>query len=143
MTDIDPMILFRRVGQKSNHGGALVFQGKRPHTYTALEHLTMAMEAAEKNKGKTSWLGHDKGLKSYQEFEVKLKDALLAMALDDLVERHAPAEEYLKQLCSSLYYWSNYYPNWPKAYTFATEKFFFDKEGAKKLIHHLIGASLD
>jgi hypothetical protein len=143
MTDIDPRILFRRVGQATNYEGARVFQGKRPHTYTALEHLIMAMEGAEKNKGKTTWLGHDRGLKSYQKFEEKLKDALLALVLDGLVERHAPAEGYLQALCSSLYYWSNYFPNWPKAYTFATEKFFFDKEGAKHLIHHLVGAGLD
>jgi hypothetical protein len=68
-------------------------QARIPHTYTAMEHLIMAMADAYKNRGKTSFFGYDKGLKSYLKFEEKLKNALLAMTLDGLVSRTDPPKK--------------------------------------------------
>lgn len=47
-------------------------QARMPHTYTGMEHLIMAMADSYNNRGKTSFFGHDKGLKSYLKFEEKL-----------------------------------------------------------------------
>ena len=66
----------------ANWGMASQLQARLPHTYTAMEHLVMAMADAHNNQGKTNFFGHDKGLKSYMKFEEKLKGALLAMTMD-------------------------------------------------------------
>ena len=54
----------------------------------------MAMADAYNNRGKTSFFGNDKGLKSYIKFEEKLKGALFALTMDGLVNRFDPAEKY-------------------------------------------------
>jgi len=59
-----------------------------------MEHLALAMDKACDNRGKTSFLGHDKELKSYLKFEEKLRDTLLAMVMDGLLDRFAPAEKF-------------------------------------------------
>ena len=63
----------------ANWAMASQLQARLPHTYTAIEHLVMAMADAHNNQGKTNFFGQDKGLKSYMKFEEKLKGALLAM----------------------------------------------------------------
>lgn len=109
-----------------------------PHTYTAMEHLVMAMADAYNNRGKQSIFGYDRGLKSYAKFEAKLKDALLAMTLDGLVERSAPAERYRHALREVLASWDEIFPNWPDAHLFALEKL-GDRSAGNKLISSLIG----
>lgn len=119
-------------------GQAQVLQNAAPHTYTALEHLVMAMAEANKNQGKKSLFGVDKGLKAYRRFEEKLSDTLLALHLDGLVSRTAPAGEYRRQLAAALDVFSQAFPNWPDAYEFAY-KILSDEERSNNLIGMLIG----
>ena len=126
----------------TDYGASARFHALCPHTSTAMEHLTMAMTSAYNNRGKTTIFGNDKGLKSYRKFEDKLKDLLLALVMDNLVDRHAPAEKFRIEFCGVLYNWAQIFPNWPEAYAFATEKFVDDEVGARRLINSLIGAPL-
>ena len=114
-------------------------QARMPHTYTAMEHLIMAMADAYNNRGKTSFFGHDKGLKSYLKFEEKLKNALLAMTLDGFVNRTDSASQYLKAILLVLDAWQQIFPNWPDAEAFAYEKFRANEQEARKLISSLVG----
>lgn len=114
-------------------------QARMPHTYTAMEHLIMAMADAYNNRGKTSFFGHDKGLKSHLKFEEKLKNALLTMTLDGLVSRTDTSKKYLDMLLLVLDAWHQIFPNWPDAEAFAREKFRTNENEAKKLITLLIG----
>lgn len=114
-------------------------QARIPHTYTAMEHLIMAMADAYKNRGKTSFFGHDKGLKSYLKFEEKFKNALLAMTLDGLVSRTDTSKKYLEGFLVVLNTWHQIFPNWPDAEAFAFEKFRANEQEARKLISSLIG----
>jgi hypothetical protein len=116
-------------------------QARLPHTYTAMEHLIMAMADAFNNRGKTTFFGNDKGLKSYLKFEDKLKNALLAMTLDGFVVRTDSSKKYLEALLLVLDAWQQIFPNWPDAEAFAYEKFRANEIDAKKLISSLIGVS--
>ena len=114
-------------------------QARLPHTYTAMEHLVMAMADAHNNQGKTNFFGQDKGLKSYMKFEEKLKGALLAMTMDGIASRAQPADEFRKTLQEVVEAWFHIFPNWPDAQTFAIQKIFGDKNAGNQLIRMLIG----
>ena len=114
-------------------------QARLPHTYTAMEHLVMAMADAHNNQGKTSFFGHDKGLKSYMKFEEKLKGALIAMTMDGIATRAQPADEFRETLQEVVEAWFQIFPNWPDAQTFAIQKIFRDKNAGNQLIRMLIG----
>ena len=123
----------------ANWGMANQLQARLPHTYTAMEHLVMAMADAHNNQGKTNFFGQDKGLKSYMKFEEKLKGALIAMTMDGLMSRAQPADEFRKTLQEVVEAWFQIFPNWPDAQTFAIQKIFRDKNAGNQLIRMLIG----
>ena len=123
----------------ANWAMASQLQARLPHTYTAMEHLVMAMADAHNNQGKTSFFGHDKGLKSYMKFEEKLKGALIAMTMDGLMSRAQSADEFRKTLQEVVEAWFQIFPNWPDAQTFAIQKIFSDKNAGNQLIRMLIG----
>lgn len=116
----------------ANWAQASQLQARMPHTYTAMEHLIMAMADAFNNRGKTTFFGNDKGLKSYLKFEEKLKNTLLAMTLDGFVARSDNSEKYLESILLVLDAWQQIFPNWPDAEAFAFEKLRSNKSEAKK-----------
>ena len=123
----------------ANWAMANQLQARLPHTYTAMEHLVMAMADAHNNQGKTNFFGQDKGLKSYMKFEEKLKGALIAMTMDGIATRTQPADEFRKTLQEVMEAWFQIFPNWPDAQTFAIQKIFRDKNAGNQLIRMLIG----
>jgi hypothetical protein len=123
----------------ANWAGATELQARMPHTYTAMEHLIMAMADAYNNRGKTNFFGQDKGLKSYVKFEEKLKNLLLAMVLDGFIARTDTSKKYLAGLLLLLDAWQQLFPNWPDADAFALEKLRANEHEARKLISLLIG----
>ncbi len=123
----------------ANWAMASQLQARLPHTYTAMEHLVMAMADAHNNQGKTNFFGQDKGLKSYMKFEEKLKGALIAMTMDGLMSRAQSADEFRKTLQEVVEAWFQIFPNWPDAQTFAIQKIFSDKNAGNQLIRMLIG----
>jgi hypothetical protein len=125
----------------ANWAAASALQARIPHTYTAFEHLIMAMADAYNSRGKTSFFGHDKGLKSYLKFEEKLKGALMAMTLDGLVQRFDTSEKFREALLLVVDAWFQIFPNWPDAQAFAHEKLIANPADARRLISSLIGLS--
>lgn len=123
----------------ANWGAASDLQAKLPHTYTAFEHLIMAMADAFNNKGKTSFFGSDKGLKSYMKFEEKLKNALIALTLDGMVSRFDSSEKFRETLLIVIEAWFEIFPNWPDAGAFAYEKLIANPVEARQLITSLMG----
>ncbi len=115
------------------------FQARLPHTYTAMEHLIMAMADAHNNHGKTTFFGNDKGLKSYIKFEEKLKDVLIAMTMDGIASRAQSANEFREILQEVVHAWFEIFPNWPDAQTFSAEKIFINPNVGNQLIRALIG----
>ena len=125
----------------ANWALASQLQAQLPHTYTAMEHLIMAMADAHNNQGKTSFFGNDKGLKSYVKFEEKLKNALFALTMDGLVNRFDASEKFREALLTIGAAWFQIFPNWTDAEAFAYEKLISDEQGSKKLICSLLGLS--
>ena len=101
------------------------FRAQCPHTFNALQHLVMAMAKVYRSRGKRTLFGRDKGLAAYKEFEDKLRDSVLAMVLDGLIERNVSAQLAREQLIEAIRVFSTAFPNWPDAYAFAGE-FFVD-----------------
>jgi hypothetical protein len=124
---------------KANWDSASALQNNIPHTYTAFEHLIMAMADAQNNKGKATFFGNDKGLKSYIKFESKLKDALIALTLDGIVARTSSSEEYREALLAVMATWFEIFPNWNDAQLFAYGKFMSNPVEARNLIASLVG----
>ena len=123
----------------ANWAQASQLQARLPRTYTAMEHLIMAMADAHNNHGKTTFFGNDKGLKSYMKFEEKLKGTLLAMTMDGLVSRTATANEFRETLETVVDAWFEIFPNWPDAKSFSEEKIFATPKAGNQLISSLIG----
>ena len=123
----------------TNWAMASQLQARLPHTYTAMEHLIMAMADAHNSKGKTTFFGNDKGLKNYIKFEEKLKGVLLAMTLDGIASRAQSANEFRETLESVVIAWFGIFPNWPDAQIFAADKIFINPHVGNQLIRSLIG----
>jgi hypothetical protein len=123
----------------ANWAMASKFQARLPHTYTAMEHLVMAMADAHNNHGKTTFFGNDKGLKSYIKFEEKLKGALIAMTMDGIASRAQSANEFREILQDVVHAWFEIFPNWPDAQAFSADRIFTDAKAGNQLISSLIG----
>jgi len=123
----------------TNWAMANQLQARMPHTYTALEHLIMAMADAHNNQGKKTFFGNDKSLKSQMKFEEKLKDALVALTMDGIVVRHAQAREFRSALLMAIAAWAEIFPNWPDAYAYVNDKLISNDNDACQLIGVLIG----
>ena len=53
-----------------------IFSENHPHTSNAIQKLLMAMADVYNHRGKRSFFGHDKGLKSYEKFHKRLKELI-------------------------------------------------------------------
>ena len=111
-----------------------------PHTANALTKFIMAMAAVQKNRGKRSFLGRDKGLDSYNKFELRLKELLACMVLDGLILRSIDGGECLQKVVSMIKYATTVWPNWPDAYAFAYEFFIENGHEAELRIQQLLSA---
>jgi len=81
----------------------------------------MAMADFANSRGKRSLFGKDRGLDAYKKFEEKLKDMLLAMVLDGVVERNAAPAHVRTELIGAIKLFAATFPNWQEAYAYADE----------------------
>lgn len=114
------------------------FQTRFPHTFNALQKLVMAMAAYEKNRGKKTLFGKDKGLTAYKKFEVVLKDTLLAMVVDGVVARNIGAKECRETLTEMITAFAEVFPNWQDAYSFADNYFIQNSAAAENRIKQML-----
>jgi hypothetical protein len=114
------------------------FQTRFPHTFNALQKLVMAMATYQKNRGKRTIFGKDKGLDSYKKFENVLRDTLLAMVVDGAVERNVTAKECRETLTEMVAAFVEVFPNWQDAYSFADEYFMKNSGTAEDRIRDLL-----
>lgn len=105
----------------TNWRTAEAFQSAWPHTFNALQHLVMSMADFVKSRGKKTLLGRDKGLAAYKKSEEKFRDTLLAMVLDEIIERNVEPSEARERLIEALDVFAAAFPNWQDAYDFANE----------------------
>ncbi len=99
------------------------FQTRFPHTFNALQKLVMAMAAYQKKRGRKTLFGKDKGLEAYKKFESVLRDTLLAMVVDGVLQRNVRPKDCLETLNEMIAAFAEVFPNWQDAYSFANEYF--------------------
>ncbi len=114
------------------------FQTRFPHTFNSLQKLVMAMAAYEKNRGKKTLFGKDKGLTAYKKFEDVLKDTLLAMVVDGAVARNIGAKECRETLTEMIAAFAEVFPNWQDAYSFADNYFIQNATTAEDRIKQML-----
>lgn len=114
------------------------FQTRFPHTFNALQKLVVAMAAYQKDRGKKTVFGKDKGLNAYKKFENVLRDTLLAMVLDGAVRRNVSAKECRETLAEMISAFAEVFPNWQDAYSYADEYFVRDAPAAEDRIQQML-----
>lgn len=114
------------------------FQTRFPHTFNALQKLVMAMAGYEKNRGKKTLFGKDKGVDAYKKFESVLKDTLLAMVVDGAVARNIGAKECRETLTEMIAAFAEVFPNWQDAYSFADDYFIHNAATAEDRIKQML-----
>ena len=99
------------------------FRNHYPHTLHALQNLVMAIVDYQKNQGKFSFFGKDKGLKAYQKFMESIRDTRDAMIINKVINESASQSEFQGKLLENIVVFSTIYPNWQDAYKYAFEYF--------------------
>ncbi len=99
------------------------FRIQYPHTLHALQNLIMAIVDYQKNQGKFSFFGKDKGLKAYQKFMESIRDTRDAMIIDKAISENVSQSEFQRKLLENIVAFSTIYPNWQDAYKYAFEYF--------------------
>ena len=99
------------------------FRNQYPHTLHALQNLVMAIVDYQKNQGKYSFFGKDKGLNAYQNFMESTRDTRDAMIIDKVINESASQSEFHGKLLENIVVFSTIYPNWQDAYKYAFEYF--------------------
>lgn len=108
-----------------------------PHTFNALTKLVMAMADVNKNAGKRTFFGRDKGQESYSEFLRALKLTVHSMVLDRVVQESTPTDEVAKKLEEKLQKFAMAFPNWQDAYGFAAMFFGEERKNAIATIERI------
>ena len=114
-------------------------QNAIPHTFNSLQKLVMAMAKFQKNKGKKTLFGRDKGREAWEGFEQALKMTMTSMFMDGLVDRSADPNDVRKHLLGCIAAFATIFPNWQDAYEFADNLFANDEEKANDVIKALQG----
>jgi hypothetical protein len=122
----------------TNWDRADIFQNECPHTFNSLQHLVMSMAKVYNNRGKKSIFGKDKGLAAYKSFEEKLRDTVLAMVLDGVIQRNSPASDIRENLIEGIKLFASAFPNWQDAYQYADEYFVDDASVAEDRIRAIM-----
>ncbi len=122
----------------TNYDLAGTFQIRFPHTFNSLQKLIMAMATYQKNRGKKTLFGKDKGLDSYKKFESVLRDTLLAMVVDGVVARNIKEKECRETLTEMIAAFAKVFPNWQDAYSFADEYFIVNAVVAEDRIRDML-----
>jgi hypothetical protein len=125
----------------TNWAQAGSFQRTYPHTFNALQNLVMAMADCLHNAGKKTWLGQDKGLVAFKQFEISLHDTLMAMVMDGVLSRGSRPSQCRQQLLSAVEAFAEAFPNWQDAYSFAYEYFINAQAEADRHIQAIFGGS--
>ena len=116
-------------------------QARCPHTFCALQHLVKAMTQVVKYQGKRSLFGKDRSHEAYEDFQRRLRDTILALLLDGLIEDNATPGYVRKTLCDVIFQFGQAFPSWEEAYAFAGEYFAATPEEAEERIQALMGTN--
>ena len=116
-----------------------ILQDSIPHTFNSLQTLVMAMAKFQKDRGKKTFFGRDKGREAWEKLEQELKKTMTSMFLDGVVTRSAQTDNVREKLIECINAFATVFPNWQDAYGFAEEFLVDDKNTANDVIAALRG----
>lgn len=94
-----------------------------PHTFAGMQKLVMAMADVERDVGKKTWFGRDKGAIAYDKFLSSLKQTIIGLTLDGQITEASDSDEVVLALEGALSKFAMAFPNWLDAYGFANTFF--------------------
>ncbi|MGH6932904.1 MAG: hypothetical protein ACREEE_10790 [Dongiaceae bacterium] len=117
---------------------AEMMQRTTPNTFRALEQLVPALAATGRYRGKSFLFGRGAQHKAAAQVEAKLKETLLAMVQDRLIERHQDAETCRQRLVAAVRDFASAYQDQEQAYALADEYLVGNAADAKKRIREFM-----
>ena len=100
---------------------AEMMQKSTPNTYRALEQLIPALAAAGHYRGKSFLFGRGAQHKAAARVEARIKDTLLAMVRDRLIDRYQDAEICRQRLIAAIRDFASAYQDQDEAYAVADD----------------------
>lgn len=100
---------------------AEMMQESTPNTFRALERLIPALAATARYRGKSFLFGRGAQLRAAARVEARIKDTLLAMVQDRLIDRHQDAEICRQRLIAAIRDFASAYQDQDEAYAVADD----------------------
>lgn len=121
----------------SDYDMAMQLNAEMPHTFNCLQTLIMRMADYRKAENAWTWWGKKKSMKAWMELEVALKETIVALFLDGIIDRDAPSNQVATAVHGCIHRFAEVFPNWQDAYSFAEVFFVHSPEKAVSLINEL------
>lgn len=93
------------------------------NTNKPLQVMVMAMASVQRNRGKTSWLGKDKGLAAFEKFVRTIPPVVNGLVKDEIIKSDEPPEQVVREIEEALRTFQIVFPNWQDAYAFSNHFF--------------------
>jgi len=84
-----------------------------------------------------TWWGKKKSLKAWMELEAALKETIVALFLDEIIDRDAPSNDVVIAIYGCIVRFAEVFPNWKDAYSYAEVLFVHSPDKAISLINEL------
>jgi len=106
-----------------------------PRTFAALKNLVMAAAKTFNSRGKKTWLGRDKQVIAFGEFEHNFEKVLWAMHGDSLITSNTSDADVASKAEVLVEAFGKAYPNWQDGYIFIA--YYFTTPEAASRIHEV------
>ncbi|WP_197338762.1 hypothetical protein [Ralstonia solanacearum] len=115
-----------------NNKVAQAFWERKPHTFTALQHLVMAMDDCAKHVGQRTLFGRDKTQEYLTKLALQLSRTIDAMRTDGLLTPFAEPQAIHEDIQSQLSEFFEAFPTWARAMAFSLA--FFNEPMSMEII---------
>jgi len=93
------------------------------NTNKPLQVMVLAMASVQKNRGKTSWFGKDKGLAAFEKFVQTIPAVVKGLVNDEIIQTNEPPLQVVREIEEALRTFQTVFPNWQDAYEFSNQFF--------------------
>lgn len=116
---------------------AMQLNAEMLQTFNYLQELAMRMADYKKAQNAWTWWGKKRSLKAWMEFEATLKKTIVALFLDEIIDKDASSNEVAIAIHTCIVRFSKVFPNWSDAYSFANIFFVHSSDRATSLVNEL------
>lgn len=117
---------------------AEMMQRTTPNTFRALEQLIPALAATARYRGKSFLFGRGAQHKAAARVEARIRDTLLAMVQDRLIDRHQDAEICRQRLIAAIRDFASAHQDQDEAYAVADDYLVTNADHATRRLRELM-----